>query len=142
MVGAEPCHHTHFRAIHSPKFAFANLLMLMMSFDDALTRANFSFAYFLKFYLVEFFDIFQWGGGLNPQTPTLATPLTQRICERSVHTTDIHCERHTNSTSNVKCCGTPYNIGPPWTTLCLHHSSGRILHESDALPTVLPTELQ
>jgi len=36
--------------------------MLMMSFDDALTRANFSFVYFLEFYLLNFFCIFQWGG--------------------------------------------------------------------------------
>jgi len=48
----------HFRAIHGPKFA--NLLMLMMSFDDALARANFSFVYFLQFHLLNFFDIFQW----------------------------------------------------------------------------------
>jgi len=38
--------------------------MLMMSFDDALTRANFSFVYFLQFHLLKFFDIFQWGGGV------------------------------------------------------------------------------
>jgi len=48
--------------------------MLMMSFDDALTRANFSFVYFLQFYLLNFFDIFQWG--FEPPTPPpLATPL-------------------------------------------------------------------
>ena len=44
--------------------------MLMMLFDDALTRAdsNSSFVYFLQFYLLKFFfDIFQWGS-LNPQT--------------------------------------------------------------------------
>ena len=41
----------------------------MMSFDDTLTRANFSFVYFLQLYLlIIFFDIFQWGG-LNPQPP-------------------------------------------------------------------------
>jgi len=40
-VRAEPGRQMHFRAIHSPKFA--DLLMLMMLFDDALTRANFSF---------------------------------------------------------------------------------------------------
>jgi len=33
-----------------------------MSFDDALTRANFSFVHFLQFYLLNFFDVFQWGG--------------------------------------------------------------------------------
>ena len=49
--------------------------MLMMSFDDVLTRANFSFVYFLQFYILNFFDIVQWGGGLNPQTSPLATPL-------------------------------------------------------------------
>jgi len=47
--------------------------MLMISFYDALTRANFSIVYFLQFYLLIFFDIFQWG--LNPQTSPLATPL-------------------------------------------------------------------
>ena len=52
--------------------------MLMMSFDDALTRANFSFVYFLQFYLLKFFDIFQWGG-LNPPNPPLATPLTEIV---------------------------------------------------------------
>jgi len=41
--------------------------MLMMSFDDALTRANFSFVYFLHFYLLIFLTFFN--GGLNPQTP-------------------------------------------------------------------------
>ena len=56
----------HFRAIHSPKFA--NLLTLVMSFDDALTRANFSFVNFLQFYLLKFFLTF-FNGGLNPPTP-------------------------------------------------------------------------
>ena len=65
-----------FRAIRSPKCA--NLLMLMMSFDDALTRANFSFVYFLQFYLLKFFDIFQWGEFEFPNPP-LATPLTHNI---------------------------------------------------------------
>jgi len=45
----------------------------MMSFDDALTHANFSFVYFLQFYLLIFFDIFQWG--FEPPNPPLATPL-------------------------------------------------------------------
>jgi len=39
-----------------------------MSLDDTLTRANFSFVYFLQFYLLNFFDILHWGG-LNSQTP-------------------------------------------------------------------------
>ena len=65
----------HFHAIHSPKFA--NLLMLMMSFDDTLTRANFSFVYFLQFHLLIFFDIFN-GGGLNPPSPRLAMPVPRR----------------------------------------------------------------
>jgi len=44
--------------------------MLMMSFDDALTRANFSFVYFLQFYLLKFFlTFFNGGGGLNPLNP-------------------------------------------------------------------------
>jgi len=51
--------------------------MLMVSFDDALTRANFSFVYFLQFYLLKFFDVFQWG--FEPPKPPLATPLVQRI---------------------------------------------------------------
>jgi len=42
--------------------------MLMMSFDDALTRANFSFVYFLQFYLLKFFLHFSMGG-LNPSNP-------------------------------------------------------------------------
>jgi len=41
----------------------------MMSFDDALTRANFSFVYFLQFYLLKFFDIFQWGFYFEPPNP-------------------------------------------------------------------------
>ena len=48
--------------------------MLLMSFDDALTRANFSFVYFLQFYLLKIFDTFQWG--LSPPTP----PLWLRHC--------------------------------------------------------------
>jgi len=44
--------------------------MLMMSFDDALTRANFSFVYFLQFCLLKFFEIFQWGG-FEPLKPLL-----------------------------------------------------------------------
>jgi len=59
-VRAEPGRQTFFRAIHSPKFA--NPLMLLMSFDDALTRANFSFVYFLQFYLLKFFFTFFNGG--------------------------------------------------------------------------------
>ena len=43
--------------------------MLMMSFDDALTRGYFSFVYFLQFYLLTFFDIFQWGE-FEPPNPT------------------------------------------------------------------------
>ena len=46
--------------------------MLLMSFDDALTRANFSFMYFLQFYLLKFFLRFFNGEGLNPQTPPSA----------------------------------------------------------------------
>ena len=42
--------------------------MLMMSFYDALTRANFSFVYFLQFYLLKIFDIFQWEG-FEPTKP-------------------------------------------------------------------------
>jgi len=38
----------------------------MMSFDDALTRANFGFVYFLQ---SSFLTFFNEGGGLNPQTP-------------------------------------------------------------------------
>ena len=44
--------------------------MLMTSFDDALTRAKFSFVYFLQFYLLKFFDIFHWGGFEPPKTPS------------------------------------------------------------------------
>jgi len=44
--------------------------MLMMSFDDALTRANFSFVYFVQFYLLIFFDIFQWEGFEPPKPPS------------------------------------------------------------------------
>ena len=40
----------------------------MMSFDDALTRANFSFVYLLPFYFLIFLTFFN-GGGLNPQPP-------------------------------------------------------------------------
>jgi len=47
--------------------------MLMTSFDDALTIANFSFVYFLQFYLLNYFDIFKWG--LNPPNSPLATLL-------------------------------------------------------------------
>jgi len=38
----------------------------MMSFDDALTRANFSFVYFLQFYLLKFFWHFSMGGVWTP----------------------------------------------------------------------------
>jgi len=62
----------HFRAIHSPKFA--NLLTLVMSFDDALTHANFSFVYFLQFHLLKFFLTF-FNGGFEPPNPPVATPL-------------------------------------------------------------------
>ena len=55
-------------AIHSLKFA--NLLTLMMSFDDTLTRANFSFVYFLQFYLLNFFWHFSMGGFEPPKPPS------------------------------------------------------------------------
>jgi len=51
--------------------------MLMLSFDDALTRANFSFVYFLQFYLLIFWH-FSMGGGFNPPNLPLATPLDIR----------------------------------------------------------------
>ena len=41
----------------------------MMSFDDALTRANFSFVYFLQFYLLNFLTFFN--GGFEPPKPLL-----------------------------------------------------------------------
>jgi len=56
-----------------------------MSFDDALTRANFSFVYFLQFCLLKFFGHFSMGGGLNPQIPPLATRLGHEwvyVCPR------------------------------------------------------------
>jgi len=56
--------------------------MLLMSFDDVLTRANFSFMYFLQFYLLNFLTFFN-GEGLNPQTPPLATPLLVMAALRS-----------------------------------------------------------
>ena len=56
--------------------------MLMMSFDDALTRANFRFVYFLKVYLLDFFDIFQWEG-FEPLNPP---PLWLRHCNEVVRT--------------------------------------------------------
>ena len=43
--------------------------MLMMSFDDALTRINFSFVYFLQFYLLKFFWHFSLGGFEPPKPP-------------------------------------------------------------------------
>jgi len=49
----------------------------MMSFDDTLTRANFSFVYLLQFYLLIFLTFFN-GGVWTPQTPPLATPLRHR----------------------------------------------------------------
>ena len=52
--------------------------MLMMSFDNALTRANFNFVYFLQFYLLNFFWTF-FNGGVNPPNPSLVTPLTRSI---------------------------------------------------------------
>ena len=45
----------------------------MMPFDDALIHANFSFMYFLQFYLLIFLTFFN--GGFNPSSPPLATPL-------------------------------------------------------------------
>jgi len=51
--------------------------MLMMSFYDALTRANFSFVYFLQFRLLKFFLTFFKGGGFEPPNSPLATPLTE-----------------------------------------------------------------
>jgi len=51
----------------------------MMSFDDTLTRANFSFVYFLQFYLLKFFLTFFNGRGLNPQTLPLAMPLGELV---------------------------------------------------------------
>jgi len=56
----------------------------MMSFDDTLTRANFSFVYFLQFYLLIFFDIFQWGD-LNPPNPPLATPVRYTLGAYTLH---------------------------------------------------------
>ena len=50
--------------------------MLIVSFDNALTRANFSVVYFLQFYILNCFDIFQWGrgGGFErPNPPGYAT---------------------------------------------------------------------
>ena len=50
--------------------------MLMMSFDDALTHANFSFVYFLQFSEISWhFSM----GGLKPPNPTLATPLPPTV---------------------------------------------------------------
>jgi len=49
--------------------------MFMMSFDDALTRANFSFFFIFYKFIFYFFDIFQWGAFEPPQTLPLATPL-------------------------------------------------------------------
>jgi len=46
--------------------------MLMMSFADALTRANSSFMYFLQFYLLNFLTFFIGGGligGFEPPNP-------------------------------------------------------------------------
>ena len=46
----------------------------MMSFDDTLTRANFSFVYFLQFYLLKFLTFFN-GGGFEPPYHVLPTPV-------------------------------------------------------------------
>jgi len=51
-----------------------------MSFDDTLTLANFSFVYFLQFYLLKFFWHFFNGGVWTPQTSPLATPLVNIQC--------------------------------------------------------------
>ena len=86
--------------------------MLMMSFDDALTRANFSFVYFLQFYLLNFFDIFQWGVG-TPKPPSgnaTACKAIQRVHDRTRRQTHRHTRRTDYSTRTTTVVSKPRHL--------------------------------